>query len=568
MRIHSYFLLLIAIGIFLRVWSLNEPLSGDDGLLTIIAQEKGFFGSDVNRHPPLGNVFLILTTTLFGLTNWSFKLPAFIFSVATIILVYLFSKKYYDKNTALWAVFFLTFSAWHIFGSAVNMASEGVVSFFLLLASYFFLDYARRPHWAYAFFIGVFIGVAILVKDVAVLLFGIFGLFMILNKVPLREIVTKFFWMGLGASLCVALLVITDYAFNNLSFTQAFVQDIFFDRIVYRIGYVEPQPIYYIYSIFKMLVWSAPLFILFFLLWFFQKNEATWKQSIVSKSKWCDFCFLFIAVVWVFFIFYINPVFDKSRYLLITAPFFSIIAGRYCSQFSWPKKHFYILALLTLLFFSLLLIANAERNMISYDQQEKISENIKTLALNFDVGLIFETGNPGIVLNIRTFLIAQLLAGIFAILFYVFFTFKMTMRYAQVFLILFLSIALGYNVFLAGELVFHITSPNYGIAIEGIKAYALSHDLAQPMYIVKDPSMIYHLKEKYDTFYNIDTIQNSHEKILQVQQLIQEQGGTVLLVDIPFINKEGELWQFINQQCKEEFVVEDKGINIGYVFTC
>lgn len=562
------FLLLIASGIFLRLWSLDEPLSGDDGLLTVVAQEKGFFGSNVNRHPPLGNVFLILTTTLFGLTNWSFKLPAFLFSVATLILLYFFTKKYYDQKSALWAVFFLTFSAWHIFGSATNMASEGVISFFLVLASYFFLDYVRRSHWAYAFFIGIFIGVAILVKDVAVLLFGIFFLFMILNKFSLREIANKFFWMGLGASLCVALLVTTDYLFNDLVFTQEFIEGIFFERIVHRLGYIEPQPIHYVYSMFKIVVWSSPLFLLFFLLWFFQKNEATWKQSMLSKSKWCDFCFIFIVIIGGFFIFYIAPVFDKSRHLLITAPFFSIIAGRYCSQFSWSKKQLCALALLTLLFFSLLGVVNSERNMISFDQQEKIFENIKTLALNFDVGLVFETGNPGIVLNFRTFLIAQLLGGIFAILFYVFFTLKTGNKYTEVFLLLFLSVALGYNVFLAGELVFHITAPDYGIAIEEIKEYALTHDLKQPIYIIKDPSIAYHLQEKYDRFYNVGIIENSPEKIQQFKALLQEQRGTVLLVDIPFVNKEGELWQFINQQCTEEFVVEDKSVEIGDVFTC
>ncbi len=46
------------------------------------------------------------------------------------------------------------------------------------------------------------------------------------------------------------------------------------------------------------------------------------------------------------------------------------------------------------------------------------------------------------------------------------------------------------------------------------------------------------------------------------------QGGSILIVDIPFVNKEGELWSIINDNCVADYTIVDKGIKIGWVFSC
>lgn len=552
-------LVLFCIAVILRMIQLNSMLVGDDGALTTIAKENAFFGAGINRRP-LGNLLLISATSLFGFSHWSFKLPVFVFSIGTILLVFFYAKKEYGESAALWAVFFLTFSAWHIYGSTTNIGGEGLVAFFILLSSVTFLHAAKSQKWWEYFCVGILVSAGIFVKETAVLLLGIFFIYLCIQRMAVKKIVYGYSWMCLGIVLCISLLLAADLAFNNLALTHSFIQDVTV-RSVQRIGYIEPEPIHYVFSFFKVAVWCFPLFGLFFILWFFQKQQKTWYESVAEKIK--DFNVIFLLISGVFFMFYINPVFDKSRYLLITAPFFSIIAGRYCAEYMWTKKQIAACAILVMLFFSLLLLLNSERNIISFDDMGKIFENIRSGQLNFDIGLVFETGNSGIILNMRTFLLAQGLGICFAVLYFIF----RSSSYSRWFLILFLSIAIAYNCFLIGELVCHFTSPDYENAAEEIQNYALTHTLDEPIYVVKDPSLAYHVEKKYQEFINVDTIQNSEERIAEIQQIMQKQGGTVLLVDIPFINKEGALWQLFGN-CNELLRVSDKNIDVGYIFDC
>ena len=78
---------------------------------------------------------------------------------------------------------------------------------------------------------------------------------------------------------------------------------------------------------------------------------------------------------------------------------------------------------------------------------------------------------------------------------------------------------------------------------------------------------MYYLKDNYTSFMNVDTIQNSHERVEEIRNKMKDNGGSVLMVDIPLMNKKGELWQLL-MQCTNLFSFSDKKVIIGYIFDC
>ncbi len=553
--------MLIIIAVVIRLLSLNNMLHGDDSIVAGFAENKEYLGGTINVHPPLATIFLIATTTIFGINNWSLKLPTFIFAIATIFLVYYFCKAEYDVKTGLWASFFLTFLAWHVYGSATNIGGEGLLAFFLVLASYTFLKYTKENTWKGNLITGVFFCLAFFIKETAVLLLGVFVLYLILNKFPLRTTGVKLVIIVLVLSLGIVTLVLIDYHWNDSQFVKNVARD-FVKRSVERTGYTEATPIYYLFSIFKISFWMSPLF-LFSIFWFFEKEkELSWKDNLITKVQ--DYCFIYVILFGGFFIFYINPVFDKARYLLTIAPFLSIFAGRVIAKYTFTKRQYLLLVLWTIFCMMALMKINMERNSISFDQREEIFQKIKSLSMNFDVGIVSETGSAGFVINIRTFLIAQLFA-LFLGACYLYW--KNNMNVAQFFLLLFLGVCLAYNFVVIGELQMHITGPDYEKATEVINNFALENKLPEPIYLVKDASLMYYLKDNYTSFMNVDTIQNSHERVEEIRNKMKDNGGSVLMVDIPLMNKKGELWQLL-MQCTNLFSFSDKKVIIGYIFDC
>ncbi|MFA6888655.1 MAG: glycosyltransferase family 39 protein [Candidatus Woesearchaeota archaeon] len=549
---------ILVIGILLRATTLNDPFYGDDSAVAKIISDKEYFGGTIIPHPPLGNLILIEFTSAVGFDEWSFRFPTFFFACATIILLYFFAKKYYDEETALWSVFFLSFSAWHIYGSKTNFGGEAFLAFFTLLASFFFLSYTQSEKWYFHVLTGIFIGIACMIKEASILLFPICIGYYLLNKFKIKTIMINSVWMITGFSSIFIIFLIIDYFFNNFHAIQALL-GIMISTGIEKKGYITPDLFQYIFSFFKILFWLTPLWVFAFILKTWKTKETSLKEHIKGTIQ--EYTFIYLCVYGLFFIFYISPSFDKPRYLLIISPFIAMYTGNFFAKLKLNQKQIIACALLTILFFTFFLYFNKDRNIISFDDKNAILNNIKTGQLNFDVGIISETGNPGIVININIFIIAYLLCTLFAI------TYILLKNPNWIIIILLFGAGFGYNIFLAEEFLFHWTSPDYADATQKIIIYTNENNLVGPIYLFKDPSMNYYLPT-YSEVYALDTIQNSPEKIQEIKTLINEKGGTILLVDIPFINKDGELWQFITQTCEEKYVVSDNGIDIGYVFSC
>lgn len=83
---------------------------------------------------------------IFGLNEWAIRLPAVLFSLATVILIYVIALKLTNrKDAALYTAFFMTISPWFFIFSRVGYEISAGLTFYLL-AIYLFLYAFRKKY--------------------------------------------------------------------------------------------------------------------------------------------------------------------------------------------------------------------------------------------------------------------------------------------------------------------------------------------------------------------------------------------------------------------------------------
>ncbi|MBI2639384.1 MAG: glycosyltransferase family 39 protein [Candidatus Sungbacteria bacterium] len=163
-------------------------------------------------HPPL--VFLIqhFFIRLFGENVIAFRLPSVLFGVASVLFLYLVARRFFSYEAALIAAGLFAVNVNHVFISRVGM-QESYVIFFMLASIFFFLKALGRD--SYFLHAGIAVGLALLTKYTAVILFPIFGLYLLLVR-P-RLFLNKKLWFG----FCVALAVFSPVIIYNLELYRA-----------------------------------------------------------------------------------------------------------------------------------------------------------------------------------------------------------------------------------------------------------------------------------------------------------------------------------------------------------
>lgn len=129
-------------GLFLRSYKLDEQSYWIDEGYTLNAVlstlEKGYpiLDSDrlYGRHYLLNNYIITASVKVFGFNPTSTRLPALIFGIGIILLIYFFTLKYFNHLIALGASFLTSFSYWEIAWSRqVRMYIQLQLFFFLSL---------------------------------------------------------------------------------------------------------------------------------------------------------------------------------------------------------------------------------------------------------------------------------------------------------------------------------------------------------------------------------------------------------------------------------------------------
>ncbi len=549
----------------------DRILFGDDYIFAAYAKNNKFLFTE-NAHPPLPVWSDILLTELFPLTNRTMRLTSIFFTTATIWLVYYTVKRIYSKKTAIIAALLTGFSAWHIRASQMNSGSDGgMFTFFFYCTIYLFIRFLETKQIKYTIAAGIAFGLTMLSKEAGILLVPICGIYYLYTlwktekyqrKEELKMAVKHSIGMVVIAGIVWSIFPILDIIYNNGQSTSAIIE-----RMDAAVSEKETAYSYWfmmLFSIFKILIWIGPLLLFLSILFIITKKE--WSQASI-------FIILLIVGV-VFYIIITPPNLDRTRYLMITIPALAILSARYIEQNTaeWRKKEWFFVTTLSLVMFIGFFFINQNTVIVSYESQQNLIVLLKQGNLNFSIPVFTETDNSGFLLHFVIFMITYT-ATFFLIIILIMINKKddkeRWKRIGKIALIIFLSISIGYNFIVAEAYGLHWTSPNYSDGIKEIIMYAEENDLQEPLYLLKNYELQYYLGEKYTYFvsaYGISEI--NEEKILEFKQQLKQEGGTIIFTDMPPIDKEGLLWQMINGNCVAEYVVDDKGIEIGWVFAC
>jgi hypothetical protein len=111
------------------------------------------------NHPPLLQILIALSYSLFGVHEWSARLVPILFSLSSIVLLYIIVQILFNKETALLASIcasFMPMSAY--FGRIVNF--EAVVLFFVLLVVLGYVQWieTNKEKYYYLAVIGILLG--------------------------------------------------------------------------------------------------------------------------------------------------------------------------------------------------------------------------------------------------------------------------------------------------------------------------------------------------------------------------------------------------------------------------
>ncbi len=562
------FLSVMIVAVFFgQLYIADRVLFGDDYIFAELAKNNEFFFTE-NAHPPLPVWSDITITDIFQLTNRTMRLTSIIFATLTIPLVYLLAKKTIGQKAAWIAALIVGFSAWHIRASQMNSGSDGgMFTFFFYCTIYFFITSLETNQIKDKVATGIVFGLTMLSKETGVLLIPICGLYYCYSIWKKKETTTSIkAKITKGAKdatiiLFIGLLVwsifpVLDMIYNESQSVNAIVSRINTAVIEKEAG-THNYWFMTVFSIFKLLLWTGPLLLMFSLLSVITKRE--WKQEGI---------FIFVTIVSMLFYFIITPPnLDRTRYLMITIPALAILSAKYMviktEEWEFRKKEWITVAVLSVIFFSAFLFMNQNKVIASYESQENPIALLKQRNLDFSIPIFTETDNSGFLLHFGIFAAAYVITALACVLLLL----KNKTMGKMVFIIV-LSMGIGYNFVVAEEYSLHWTSPNYSDGIKEVIQYTEENQLAEPLYLLKNYELQWYLEDKYTMFisdYGIS--ETNEEKIKEFEQKLQS-GGTVIFSDMPPMDKNGLLWKTINQQCVAEYTVVDKGIEIGWVWSC
>src|SRR3989344_5782383 len=169
-----------------------------------------------------------LSYKIFGINMFAARFLAVLFGALSILILYSIIKMLYNKKLAIISSIILTFSSFHILMSLAEM--DVAMMFFVLLSMYFFIKLLKTNHNKDLILFSVFLGIAILVKQIAITFIPAFAIFFIYYKIKKKEKIDwKKIWMFILILFMVSLPVLT---FNYLLYKDKGLVDLQFSRFL------------------------------------------------------------------------------------------------------------------------------------------------------------------------------------------------------------------------------------------------------------------------------------------------------------------------------------------------
>ena len=152
---------------------------------------------------------------IFGLHDFSARIPALIFTLLTLLCIFKYLKTFYTESTALWGVLvYSTFLSTYALSGAVLTDPYFAFSTTLSMISFIMIVKNRETYWQYLFFIGISIGLLAKGPLTLVLIGGAIVFWILFDfKNRIKEL-KKLFWIR--GTILTTILVVPWYVIAEL----------------------------------------------------------------------------------------------------------------------------------------------------------------------------------------------------------------------------------------------------------------------------------------------------------------------------------------------------------------
>ncbi len=232
--IERWLIILLVIGFILRlIAALNLGVLADD--MVYASQSAGIFSAKIlstHSNPPLFFYLTDLSYNIFGYTTFASRFWALMPGTLLILLSFLITKRLFNKEIALFAAFFVTFSSFLIRMTFTEMSL--LVLFFSMLGVYLgvlFLDSRKNKFLLLSAFS---FGLGILTKYSApffIFAFLIYSLFYLRGKkekiLAKKTIYSLILFLGV-----IFIFALPSLTFNYLLYKDKGITDVYFSRVI------------------------------------------------------------------------------------------------------------------------------------------------------------------------------------------------------------------------------------------------------------------------------------------------------------------------------------------------
>lgn len=340
---YAWLYFLIALGVLINFSGLFIPILGPDGALyasiakTMVQRNNYIELYAEGKHwldkPHFPFWITALSFKLFGFETWAYKLPAILFLLAGVLYTYLFSRKLYNKDVALWSAIILL-TGEHIITSNNDVRAEPYLTALIIASVYHFYCARKNNSSAHLVFGALFTAFAIMTK-------GMFAIIPIAGAIAGETILKKqwknlFHIRWLFAGVLILLFITPElyclylqfdthpereiFGRTDVSGIRFFFWDSQFGRF-FNTGPIKGKgdPFFFVHTtLWAFLPWSLILYAALFTI-----IRRYWRKPSVYP-EW-----LTISGALLTFILFSASRFQLPHYINIIFPFFAIICGYY-----------------------------------------------------------------------------------------------------------------------------------------------------------------------------------------------------------------------------------------------
>lgn len=178
--------MVVLISGLIKLIGINQSLWLDEAISAQVAKDYSLLNIPIqfsvsDFHPPIYYMFIKLWTNIFGFSELSLRLPSIIFSLVTVYLVYLITKKLSNKKMALWAAIFTGFNPLLIY-YAQEVRMYSLITMLLAIVLYYFIKLEKKISTTDIVMFNIFCGLSFATFYGSIFFIAALNLFWLIKK--------------------------------------------------------------------------------------------------------------------------------------------------------------------------------------------------------------------------------------------------------------------------------------------------------------------------------------------------------------------------------------------------